>query len=123
MGHGDRHVLFHSTFGDPQSFGNFAVTEPVEFMHTQDTLSTCRQLGDAIGQPMHLAEFDQLLFRIWHRIRDFGRWRMGPILMCTPVALASLAPPRLAEPVENEIVRHSEEVAFRVGDRAEMALV
>jgi len=122
MGHGHCHVLFDSTPGDPQSFGNFAVIEPIELVHAKHTLSACRQLGNGIGQLPRLIAFDQPMFRIWRRIRDFGRSRMRPMLMRSPVALAPLAPPRLAKPVEDQVVCHFEKIALRIGDGTRLSL-
>ena len=110
MGHGHCHVLFDSTPGDPQSFGNFAVIEPIELVHAKHTLSACRQLGNGIGQLPRLIAFDR------------PKSRMRPMLMRSPVALAPLAPPRLAKPVEDQVVCHFEKIALRIGDGTRLSL-
>lgn len=116
--HRNRHMFFYSALGDAEAFRDFCVAKTVELVHAKHSLRSGRHLSDRMGKPLHFLTFNQSLLGSACRIRNFGGWMVTAELIGSPVMLATLAATCFPDPVECQIVCHSEQVGFGIGYRA-----
>lgn len=108
--HGNRNVLFHCALADAETCGDIVMGQAFEFVHSKDALRLGRQPGDRLEKPAQLVLFNQVLLCTRIRFRGLNGRRQRAVMLLGPFFLPAHAPARLADPVENQIVRHSEKI-------------